>query len=66
MSLRSFRERADLPLHKAAVLIGVYPSTIHRWEQGKTSPSVDNIPAIRDAYKLTDAEVLSLLEKEPA
>lgn len=55
MRLKKLREAARLEPEKAAERItangyAVSESTIYRWEQGKTSPHVEALPAIASVY----------------
>lgn len=62
--LKQFRTRLGLTLAEAAEKIDVHFQTVLRWEQGVTSPTLEQVPSIRKAYNLTDAEVLALFERE--
>ena len=44
--LRAARLSAGLSLAEVALLCGVTRQAIHRWEQGRASPSLDHIQAV--------------------
>ena len=52
--MRSARRAAGLSVAQVAVAIGRNPDTIYRWEQGRSSPSLDDIQALA---KLTERPV---------
>lgn len=61
MTLRAARVNAGLSREKAAYKIGVSMSTIKNWENGTSSPTVDKLPLICNAYGVTYDDILFFL-----
>jgi transcriptional regulator with XRE-family HTH domain len=63
MRLKALREAAGLEPDEAATKISragykVGMSTVYRWEQGRTQPHIEALPAIAKAYGVTARVVL--------
>lgn len=63
LRLKTLREAAGMEPEQAAKAItkAGYPvteSTVYRWEQGKTHPHLEALPAIAKAYGMTARTVL--------
>ena len=61
--LKEFRQKARITQKEAADLIGVDERTVRRWESGETNPSLADIPKIKEAYRLTQSQVMALISK---
>ncbi len=48
--LRMLREKAGLTVEEVATELGVKTITVYGWEQGRSMPHFDNIPAIAELF----------------
>lgn len=60
--LRKWRETSGLNQLHAAVNIDVSMASITSWEIGRTLPSALNLPALRNAYKLSAKQLEQLVD----
>ncbi len=57
LSLKALRVNARMTQEEAAEKIGVSPSTLMNWEQGKTFPDVRQIKLIEALYDVGFADI---------
>lgn len=62
MSFSSARKKAGLSQAAAAEKIGVSSAAVCQWETGATSPRLNMLPKIAEAYGCTLEDLLSDLE----
>jgi DNA-binding transcriptional regulator YiaG len=62
-SLAAQRQRLGLSAHALASLLGVSAQSIYHWEDGKTRPRANQLPAIAALRKLGKKEAVARLEK---
>lgn len=48
--LRALREKAGLSVEEVAEAVGVKPITVYGWEQGRSAPHIDALPAIAEVF----------------
>ena len=65
ISLKAARVNADLSQKEAAKALKVSNKTLHRWENGDSSPSAKYIDAICDLYKMSYDDIKFLPTNSP-
>lgn len=60
--LRKWRVTAGLNQMQAGINIDVSMTSITSWEVGRTLPSTLNLPALRNAYKLSAKQLEQLVD----
>jgi transcriptional regulator with XRE-family HTH domain len=55
--LSTYRKEHSLTLAELGRMLGVYPSTVFRWERGKRKISEDDIPKISEATGIAPADL---------
>ena len=56
--LRALRKKAGLSQEELADVLGISYMTVRRWEAGKASPRVEDVPSIAQALGVPDADLL--------
>ncbi|MCU0438056.1 MAG: helix-turn-helix domain-containing protein [Raineya sp.] len=56
--LLSLRNEFKLTQQEVADKLGIKQSTYHRWENGKTQPTIDFLPKIAEAYNIPITDLL--------
>lgn len=64
--LKKYREDNALTQEALAKSLGVAPLTVWRWENGKRTPRMRDLPMISEKTGLTGPEILGFEAKEPA
>jgi len=65
MDLILARRKAKLSREKAAVGLGISFSTLVRWEKGISRMPADILPKLKEAYSLSESEIIELCEDCP-
>ncbi|KXU12295.1 Phage protein [Streptococcus oralis] len=60
MTLKMLRVRANLSQEEAAKKLDISPSTLSKWEHGKSFPDVPNISKIEELYDTTYSNIIFL------
>ncbi len=60
MSMKTLRQIAGLTQEKVAEELDVSPSTLIKWEQGKTYPNAKQLMQMAELYKCTMSDFLIL------
>lgn len=60
--LRAARARAGISQYALAVMVGVTPIQVGRWEQGSAAPRADNVYRLCKALNIAPNELLGWIE----
>ena len=52
-NLKALRKEKGLTQEEAAVLLGVSPQSVSKWERGETLPDITLLPALANLYKVS-------------
>jgi transcriptional regulator with XRE-family HTH domain len=55
--LREMRERSELTQNEAASLVGVQLGTYGGWERGTQNPTLENLRAVAEAFRIDPREL---------
>lgn len=58
--MRAVREEQDIAVSELAAAIGVWDETVHRWERGASTPSVQRLKQMADALGVLPSDLLPL------
>ena len=60
MTLKMLRVRDNLTQEAAAKALGISPSTLSKWESGKSFPDVLDINKIENLYRINNNDIIFL------
>lgn len=62
--ITDLRAKRRLSLSEASERIGVKPQAVSQWEKGKNLPSLEIIPSVAKAYRLSTSAFMSIVFPE--
>ena len=65
-SFRALRMAAGLTVMDVAVRIGATYPAVHTWENGRSFPRAEQIPALAELLRVTEGEVIASIGKAAA